>query len=168
MNDQLNIRMITEDEIPVIVYLAHRTWPATYNHILSEAQITYMMELFYDPASLKKQMVVEQHRFLIAECNGEAVAFASYGCMNDPGRYKLYKIYTLPNWQGRGIGKLLIDYIIADIKMAGGFTLALNVNRNNNAKFFYEKLDFRVTGEEDKDIGNGYFMNDFVMQRNIY
>jgi len=38
------------------------------------------------------------------------------------------------------------------------------VNRQNNAKNFYEKLGFVVIKEEDIDIGNGYFMNDYVME----
>jgi len=41
------------------------------------------------------------------------------------------------------------------------------VNRNNVAKDFYEKFGFIVIKEEDLDIGNGYFMNDYVMQKNI-
>jgi hypothetical protein len=41
------------------------------------------------------------------------------------------------------------------------------VNRYNKAKGFYEKLGFKVIGKEDIDIGNGYLMNDYVMQLEI-
>jgi ribosomal protein S18 acetylase RimI-like enzyme len=53
------------------------------------------------------------------------------------------------------------------MKTQGATTLQLNVNRNNPAKIFYEKLGFAVLNEEDIDIGNGYFMNDYVMQKMI-
>ncbi len=49
----------------------------------------------------------------------------------------------------------------------GGTALQLNVNRSNKARFFYEKLGFNVVREEDIDIGNNYFMNDFVMEKKV-
>jgi ribosomal protein S18 acetylase RimI-like enzyme len=39
----------------------------------------------------------------------------------------------------------------------------LNVNRNNKALGFYQKFGFVILREEDIDIGNGYFMNDYIM-----
>jgi ribosomal protein S18 acetylase RimI-like enzyme len=54
--------------------------------------------------------------------------------------------------------------IITIVKSMGGDVLLLNVNRNNPAKSFYKKLGFTVIKEDDIDIGNGYFMNDYVMK----
>jgi len=45
--------------------------------------------------------------------------------------------------------------------------LLLNVNRQNKARFFYEKLGFKIAYSEDIEIGNGYLMNDFVMVKDI-
>ncbi|MEI9808163.1 MAG: hypothetical protein WDO16_09960 [Bacteroidota bacterium] len=41
------------------------------------------------------------------------------------------------------------------------------MNRSNNAKLFYEKIGFIVIREEDIDIGNGYLMNDYVMEKQV-
>ena len=43
--------------------------------------------------------------------------------------------------------------------------LELNVNRHNDAFHFYTKLGFSISKEEDNDIGEGYFMNDYVMEK---
>jgi ribosomal protein S18 acetylase RimI-like enzyme len=94
------------------------------------------------------------------------VGFASYSEVN-PSIYKLHKIYILPNQQGFGIGKQVIDYIIDDIQQRGATALQLNVNRNNPAKNFYEKIGFEVVRSEDGDIGNGYFMNDYIMEKKL-
>jgi len=67
----------------------------------------------------------------------------------------------------KGAGKKLIEYIILAIKKAGATALQLNVNRMNAAKIFYEKLGFTVLYEEDIAIGNGYFMNDYIMEKKI-
>jgi len=81
--------------------------------------------------------------------------------------YKLQKIYVLASQQGKGTGRFIIDYIITRVKEAGASRLQLQVNRYNNAKEFYNRLGFTVIGEADFDIGNGYFMNDYIMEKTL-
>ena len=64
-------------------------------------------------------------------------------------------------------GKFVLNHIQNDILTKGAKTLQLNVNRNNIAKTFYEKLGFKVIRTEDIDIGNGYFMNDYIMEKQL-
>lgn len=145
--------------------MALQIWPVAYGHILTRQQLNYMLDLIYDEEALKKQMQ-EGHRFLIAHGKGDAVGFASYSEM-EPGVFKLHKLYVLPSQQRKGTGKFLIEYIINDIKTKAALTLRLNVNRHNTAKIFYEKLGFVVIASEDVEIGNGYFMNDYVMEKRL-
>jgi GNAT superfamily N-acetyltransferase len=161
----ITIRNALKNDIPLIHSLAHKIWPNAYKEILSPAQLQYMMELIYSEASLHKQFDTGHH-FLIAEENKTPVAFASYNMLK-PGIYKLQKIYALPQEQGKGIGKLLINYIIDEIKADGATSLLLNVNRHNKAKQVYEHLGFKVISEEDIDIGEGYFMNDYIMEKKL-
>jgi len=161
----ITIRKATTEDISVIQQLAHATWPDTFKEILSGEQIKYMLELIYSKTSLKKQLA-EGHNFLIAEENDTPIAYADYSLLKDD-IYKLHKIYVLPQQQGKGIGKLLIEYIIDAIKKSNAATLLLNVNRYNEAKAMYERLGFKVIGEEDIDIGEGFFMNDFIMEKKL-
>ncbi len=87
--------------------------------------------------------------------------------MTAPQTYKLHKIYVLPSQQGKGSGKFIIDQLTNAMKIKGASALQLNVNRNNPAKSFYEKIGFAVIKEEDIDIGSGYFMNDYVMEKKL-
>ena len=161
----LSIRRALEKDIPMIRDLSQRVWPQTYSTMLSKEQISYMMEMMYSEAALKKQMK-ENHEFIIVSDGQDPTGFASFS-MLDNGIYKLHKIYILPNNQGRGIGKFVILEILRAIARKGGKGLQLNVNRNNKARSFYEKLGFAVIGEEDIDIGSNYFMNDYVMYRDV-
>ena len=68
---------------------------------------------------------------------------------------------------GKGTGKFVIDHIIKEIQQQGASALQLQVNRHNKARSFYEKIGFTVIEEADFDIGNGYFMNDYVMERKV-
>jgi len=155
-------------DIPLIRELTFKIWPETYGAILSQEQIDYMLEMMYSPSSLEKQMLEQDHRFVIADENNQPVGFASYSRKDiDNNTYKLHKIYVLPGIQGKGVGKKLIDHIIQSMLPSGAKTIELNVNRHNTAKKFYEKQGFKITRTEDIAIGNGYFMNDYVMEKNL-
>lgn len=161
----ITIRKATEDDINVIQQLAHAIWPGTFSEILSREQVRYMLQLIYSKTSLQKQMA-EGHNFLIVEDNKTPIAYADYSLLKDD-IYKLHKIYVLPQQQGKGIGKLLIEYIMDAIQKKNASSLLLNVNRYNQAKGMYERLGFKVIGEEDIDIGEGYFMNDYIMEKKL-
>lgn len=161
----LKIRKATSKDIPLIRELTFKVWPQTYAAIISREQIEYMMEMMYSEASLLKQMN-EGCRFIIAYDNNEPVGFAS--CQEtEPSLFKLHKIYVLNSQQGKGTGKFMIEYLLNDIRQKGGSALQLQVNRHNKARNFYEKLGFVTIQEADFDIGNGYFMNDYVMEKKL-
>jgi ribosomal protein S18 acetylase RimI-like enzyme len=159
------IREAKKDDISLINAMAKKIWPVTYRAILSPEQLAYMLGLLYSPNALQKQFD-SGHNFLIAEEDDQPIAFADYSLLKD-SIYKLHKIYVLPNQQGKGIGKLLIEHVIQKIKEQKATALLLNVNRFNKAKGMYERLGFTVIGEEDIDIGKGYFMNDYVMEKKL-
>lgn len=167
MESTLSLRFADIHDINKIVLLAQQIWPATYRNILSAEQIKYMMELFYSPASLKKQLKEDKHTFILIEDEEGSLGFASYSKLGNTDIYKLHKIYVLPTLQGKGIGKAMIDFIVKHIHPLGAKKLQLNVNRHNKARNFYERLGFTVIKEEDIDIGHNYFMNDYVMEKNI-
>jgi N-acetylglutamate synthase-like GNAT family acetyltransferase len=153
-------------DIPLIRELTFRVWPQTYESILSPEQIDYMLEMMYSEASLEKQMTQDGCQFIIVYENGNPVGFASYS-EEEAQRWKLNKIYVLQNQQGKGTGKHVINYIIEEIKNQNANSLFLQVNRYNNAKAFYEKLGFIEIDFINLDIGNGYFMNDYVMEKKV-
>ncbi|HEX9514529.1 MAG TPA: GNAT family N-acetyltransferase [Puia sp.] len=165
MNSTLSIRFAELDDINTIGWLAQQTWPETYGEILSPEQLQYMLNLFYSPASLRRQILEDKHNFLMVELDEEPIGFASWAPLAEPGVYKLHKIYVLPGTQGKGMGKAILNFIYEDIK--GARALRLNVNRHNKACRFYEKMGFSIIGEEDIDIGNNYQMNDYVMEKQM-
>jgi ribosomal protein S18 acetylase RimI-like enzyme len=163
MLPQIVITKATVDDIPYIQHIAHITWPLVYGPIVGEVQLAYMLNLIYSTSSLEKQME-NGSTFLLAKEDSEPKAFAAY-FLKGPHIYKLDKLYALPNQQGKGLGKMLVNYIIDEIRALGATALHLNVNRyNTKAQSFYEHLNFKIIEEQDIPIGEGYFMNDYVMK----
>lgn len=159
------IRNATVTDIPLIRELTYRVWPQTYASILSAEQIDYMLEMMYSAESLEKQ-IEEGCHFIIVYEKGNPAGFASYQEIK-PRVWKLHKIYVLPGQQGKGTGKFLINHILSAVKKQNANALQLQVNLNNKAKYFYEKLGFAVIEIINLDIGNGYFMNDYVMEKQL-
>lgn len=154
------------EDIEIIQRLARSTWPSTYGSILTTEQIEYMLDQSYNTETLKGQME-SGHCFLIAEQDSEAIGFAGFSIDTDKAVAKLHKLYVSPLVQQSGSGKALITEVVRICKEAGAGKLQLNVNRYNKAKGFYEKQGFVVIREEDIAIGQGYYMNDFVMERSL-
>ena len=158
------IKKASTADIDLIRELTFKVWPQTYAAIISKEQIDFMLEMMYSVASLTKQMTEEGCQFEIIYENDIAVGFASFSEIENR-IWKLHKIYILSNQQGKGTGRFLLDYILNFIRENGATALRLQVNRHNKAKEFYEKLGFAVIEVADFEIGNGFFMNDYVMEK---
>ena len=158
------IRKASVDEVPVIRAMAQVAFPDTYKEILSPEQIDYMMEWMYSEESLRRQMMEEGHIYYVAYREGRAVAYLS---IQPEGEhvFHLQKLYVLPDYQGMHLGKQLFNQAIKAIKELhpAPCQMRLNVNRNNKALAFYEKMGMTKVDEGDFPIGNGYYMNDYIM-----
>ena len=162
------IKSAEYSDLQIVHDLAHKIWPSAYGDILSSDQLEYMLHQIYSIASLQNQFENLHHNFCIVFDEDIPIGFASFSPKEkDHTIYKLHKLYVLPQQQGAGTGKLLLNYIINSIKKTGATILELNVNRSNKARSFYEKCGFKIIREEDIDIGQEYFMNDYIMQLNV-
>jgi len=166
IQEQLKIRRANIEDINEIKLLANDIWPKVYDYMISAEQIQYMLNLFYTPESLNRQMVEQHHIFFLAKIDNKSVGFASVGKLEE-GVFKLHKLYVQPELQGKGVGKALIKVVFDEAVANGGKRLQLNVNKNNKSIAFYQSMQFSITGEQNIDIGSGYFMDDYIMERTI-
>lgn len=155
-------------DIKTIQDIAYKSWPNTYGSILSKEQIDYMLDLFYSAIALLQNFNEKGHRFLLVNEGELCIGFASYehnylheNCT------RLHKIYLLPEAQGKGAGKLLMDTIENLAKQNQSTTISLNVNKFNRAISFYQKKGFEVVSEEDILLDHGYKMEDYRMEKKL-
>ena len=162
------IRQLPKEELTKVQSIAHRTWPSTFANILSPEQIDYMLNWMYDLKMLESQLE-KGHTFLLAEEDGKELGFAGFELNYAEGpKAKLHKIYLLPEAQGKGAGKALILEVADRARKANQKSLLLNVNKyNQRAIDFYLRMGFQEIYKEVIDIGNGYVMDDVVMELNL-
>lgn len=175
---EIIIRPATLEDRKFIRSVSERTWPSTYGHIISQEQIDFMLIWMYSDASLAEQFA-KGHQFYIAKLNGDEIGFCSVSAeigdaeneKSAPGhslkQHKLNKLYVLPSAHGTGSGKALLNKAIEVAKSEGSASLFLQVNKLNKAYIFYLKNGFEKEEEFKFDIGNGFYMDDYVMRLNF-
>lgn len=175
MKNSLRFRWMEPADAERVGILARQIWNAHYPSIVSQAQIDYMLADRYSPSSLAAQMKDGQ-RFLLVE-KTDILGFLSISPLADienpllrgtepPAAqdFFLHKFYILPEYHGRGIGKAMLGEL--DRQMPEIRRLRLQVNRRNeNSWQFYLKQGFAIVTEADFDIGGGFKMEDYVMER---
>ena len=155
---------VSSDRLAEIAALAYKIWNVHYPPIVGQAQVDYMLERFYNLEALKKQISEGQEFYLIQE-EGRDNGFIALS-RKGPDDFFIHKFYINTNEQGKGLGEKVFN------KVLGLFDsehpkIQLTVNRQNHKAInFYFKIGFRIREVADFDIGNGYLMNDFVMQWN--
>lgn len=165
----ISITQVNISELQKVREIALKTWPQTFASILTPEQIDYMMNWMYQLDALKQQVLEKKHVFLLANEEDKSLGFCSYELhAKSPSKTKIHKIYILPEAQGKGVGKKLIQEVAQIAKRNGDTHLFLNVNKyNQSAIDFYSKIGFYEDFREVIDIGNGFVMDDVVMEMKL-
>jgi GNAT superfamily N-acetyltransferase len=164
------IRRATPEDIPLIRELAGVCFRDTYRTILSPEQMEYMMDWMYSERSLQKQMEQDGHVYFITSVDGVPCAYFSIqplGLQED-GAYlfEFQKMYLLPAYKGKGIGRHMVGHVfqfVRDAACGWPCRIELHVNRYNPIVNFHKHMGFSILREGDFPIGNGYYMNDYIM-----
>ena len=118
--------------------------------------------------SLRRQMTQDGHVYFIAYADGLPVGYVSVRPEGE-GKVHLEKIYVLPAWQKKRVGGALFRHAVAYVRKRhpGARAIELNVNRRNPALDFYRHMGMRIDRQGDFDIGNGFYMNDYIMRLDL-
>lgn len=160
----------TEKDIPLIQNLARRSWEKAYADILSPEQMEYMLSDMYSDAEIKKHLLnPNYHYYLIHDENNDSYdGFIGYEHHYEENTTKLHRIYLVPESKGKGLGKEALLFLNQKVAENGNGRIILNVNKHNAARSFYESQGYRIYDEGVFDIGNGFVMDDYLMEYLIH
>lgn len=161
----MSIQKATVKDISLIQELARKSWENAYAEILSATQIEYMLENMYSEKEISEQIMMNPnfHYFILFD-DEIPVGFLGFEHQYEPDTTKLHRIYLIPEAKGKGFGKMAINFLKNETLKNGDNRIILNVNKNNNARKIYESQGFTVFSEGIFDIGNGFVMDDFLME----
>lgn len=163
------IRRIHAAELPVVQKLAQRIWPAVYPGIITPAQIDYMLSIWYHPSAMMREMELRGTWFALIEAAGHGpVGYLSFERYPDTDICFINKLYLAPEMHGHGLGAKALEWIRERAVEMGCARLQLRVNKANaQAIRAYQRAGFSFLEDVTTDIGSGFVMDDFRMEKMI-
>lgn len=130
-----------------------------YDPIIGKEQNDYMLDMFQSVEAVKEQLD-HGYNYYFAKHEGQNAGFLAF--YPREGALYLSKLYLYKDQRGKGFSRVMLEFLKEKAKELGLNRIELNVNRNNPSVQIYEKLGFTVAWEEKNDIGNGFYMDDYV------
>jgi len=159
----LFIQVLTENQLDIVDSLATEIWNEHYIPIIGKPQVDYMLEKFQSKPAMKEQIKNGYTYFLVEE-EGRNVGYIGIQLKKD--ELFLSKLYIKSSERGNGLGKKAVQFLedLANEKKLG--KISLTVNKGNvNSIATYEKMGFNNLGSIIIDIGGGFIMDDFKMEK---
>lgn len=155
----------TENQIAVIETLAREIWTEYYIPIIGKDQVEYMLSRFQSKQAVEQQIASGVLYFLLEECKEFVGYIAVHPRDND---LFLSKIYVQTSHRSKGFGKKAVQFAEALARERGLRKIMLTVNKNNtDAIRAYEKMGFKKAGSLVQDIGSGFVMDDYALEKTV-
>jgi diamine N-acetyltransferase len=159
---------LTRADFDAVGALARTIWLAHYTRIISRQQIDYMLDGRFTPDNLARYIDARDRWMHLLKLDGAAVGYLSYALTATPREMKLEQLYLLPALHGRGLGRFMMAHVEKHARDLGCDVLTLQVNKQNTtATRVYFAAGFRVRSEVVLDIGQGYVMDDYVLEKSL-
>lgn len=163
-----SISPVRDADIAPLCALAREIWMQHYPGIITVKQIEYMLAQRYSPDAIRAQLQAGNAWWDKLEVHGELCGFASYERGTEARAMKLDKLYVHQLFRGKGYGAALIDHVAKVARQLGMNNLYLQVNKYNHGSVAaYLRVGFVVAKTVKVDIGNGFFMDDYVMEKAV-
>lgn len=160
-------RVKTGSDIDVVATLAQEIWTQHFTPIIGESQVKYMLTKFQSADAIKSQ-ISSGCEYYLAEVDNERVGYTCLIPDLNNSKMMLSKIYIQYSARGKGTGRSILDFIEKKCITEKVTTLWLTVNRFNTVPVsWYKRRGFDVVDEVKKDIGDGFFMDDYIMEKKI-
>lgn len=166
---EARIRRIGIEELPLVRDLAHRIWPAHYLGIITQGQIDYMLSVWYEPGTLKREVEERGVCYALIEAGGSGPS-GYIGCERQPGSDVLFlsKLYLIPECHGVGLGQAALTWVREFARTNACRVVRLRVNKNNTAAIrAYLRHGFHFVEDLCTNIGSGFVMDDYLLERSV-
>src|SRR5262245_11192247 len=166
MNSIQLIPVSNATQVAEIARMAHEVWNEYYVPIIGQAQVDYMVAKFQSPEAMQSQIDAGYEYFQIRQ-SGSSVGYAAIRHDASDARVFVSKLYLLAAHRKAGAGRQSLDLIERMARERGAMHMWLTVNKGNPSVRAYERLGFKIVEAMVMDIGGGYVMDDYKMEKEI-
>jgi GNAT superfamily N-acetyltransferase len=144
---QPHVRAATPGDVETICAICTSASHATYGDLLPATFIDRMIREFYRPERVEREVAARPPRWFgyqVVEDGGRVLGAAGGG-ITAPRRGELFVIYLDPGERGRGLGTLLLDRVIEQVRGAGAEEIWAGVVVDNERGIpFYRARGFET------------------------
>ena len=154
----------TQDQIRETADLAKTIWTEHYTSLIGAAQVAYMIEKFQSVPAITTQ-IRQGYKYLLMQSCGISAGYAAV--LSEPKEKSLFlsKIYVEKSYRGRHFTSQTIAALKNICREEGLEKIWLTVNKRNHSSIaVYEHLGFVKVRDVVTDIGEGYVMDDYIME----
>ncbi len=162
----LSIRAVeTPQRVAAVAALAREIWTEHYVPIIGPEQVRYMLDKIQSVEAMQRDLDSGSDYFDLC-LDGKLLG---YMCLKpDAAEQSVFisKIYIHSAARGTGLGLRALEFIVEYCRERGAGRLWLTVNKHNSDSIaWYQRQGFEISGELVADIGGGYVMDDYRMER---
>jgi ribosomal protein S18 acetylase RimI-like enzyme len=162
------IPVIRPEQVATVAALAREIWYEYYVPLIGQAQVDYMVAKFQNAPAMQAQIEQGYEYFLVQQqdASGKWSDIGYCAVEEQPGSLMfLSKFYLHHAARGSGTGRRCMEFIEELARRRGLSSLWLTVNKGNPAVQAYQRLGFRIASELVMDIGGGFVMDDYRMEK---
>ena len=160
------INFVEVEDIEEFAKLAYEIWHEYWVELLSPEQINYMVEKFQSKNAVINQIKNENYIYFYIKSDDEKVGYI--GMSHKEDYLFLSKLYIKKEFRHKGIGTKAFEFIKDYGKSSNYDKIVLTVNKQNlNTIKAYDKWGFKTIDAVVTDIGQGFVMDDYIMQYDL-
>lgn len=161
------IEVHSEQQIADVANLAREIWQEYYVPIVGQEQVDYMLGKFQCERAIAKQLTDRYEYYSVAYDKRSAGYMAVVSNMGNTS-LMISKIYVRKSDRGCGLGKQMLEFVEELCRQRRIKKIWLTVNKNNRYSIeWYSRMGFTNNGPIIQDIGSGFVMDDFRMEKAI-
>ena len=175
--------VVTDEEKKALAQMAGEIWREYWPALIGEAQTEYMVANFQSLEALERDMAEHGYEYWFVRAadeltaaelaEGREPAFRTVGYTGghvepETNRFFISKIYLLAAERGKHFASRVIEFYDRLCADRGLTAMYLTVNKHNDLGIrAYQGKGFVTIDAVETDIGEGYVMDDYIMERAV-
>lgn len=160
----------TTDDRQRLAALADEIWHEYWPALIGDAQTDYMVENFQSLEAIERDMREHAYEYWLmrAEDDGRIAGYTGGRVEPETNRFFISKIYLRAEERGHGFASQTIRFYEDLCRARGLAAMYLTVNKHNDLGVrAYRGKGFETIDSVETDIGQGFIMDDFIMEKRI-
>jgi ribosomal protein S18 acetylase RimI-like enzyme len=151
---EIVIRLWQKTDLESIRRITWQSWISTYSSFIPENDLRSYFDIHYTEASLLSMFDDPLTQVFVAEIDDQIAGYARLFFNRDEGRLYVPSLYFLPEFQGQGMGRRLLEVAEGYAAEKGVDELWIGVMvENKQALVFYRRVGFQFVREEPFTMG---------------